>query len=126
MWIEETANHHFKFVEQFKDPLSDNYRRVSITFDRKTSHTRKEAQLVLAKKIDQKLREVGTPVTDFKIILLDVVHQWLNYFRQRVKFNTYRNNVSRAKHIVIAFGKDTIISRITPSLLTNYFGWIIE
>ncbi|MBA2913871.1 tyrosine-type recombinase/integrase [Limosilactobacillus frumenti] len=125
MWIEKRANHRFKFVEQYKDPLTDKYRRVCVTFNHNNYHTRKQAHLILSKRINQRLVISGDQILEPKIMLIEVVHQWLDNFRPRVKFNTYRNNVSRAKNIIKALGKDTIITRINSYLLTNYFDRLI-
>ena len=50
MWTEPTKTGKVKFVEQFKNPLTLKYTRVSITMDKKTNSTRKLAgiHLVLA------------------------------------------------------------------------------
>lgn len=42
-----------------------------------------------------------------------------------MKFNTYRNNLSRARHILLALGSDTLINRISAFLLNNYFDQLI-
>lgn len=125
MWIEKRANHRFKFVEQYKDPLTDKYRSVCVTYNRNNCHTRKQAHLVLSKRINQRLIISGDQILEPKIMLIEVVRQWLDNFKLRVKFNTYRNNVSRAKNIIKALGKDTIITRINSYLLTNYFDRLI-
>lgn len=125
MWIEKTSNHRCKFVEEYKDPLTDKYRRVCVTYDNNTSHSRKQAHLLLSKRINQRLVKTGEPIMQPKIVMVDVVRQWLEYFQHRVKFNTYRNNLSRAHHIVIALGRDTIVTRINSYILTSYFDNLI-
>lgn len=34
MWIEQRTENNYKFVEQYKDPLTNKYHRVSITLNR--------------------------------------------------------------------------------------------
>ena len=34
MWIEKRSAKSFKFVEQYKDPLTNKFHRVSVTFSR--------------------------------------------------------------------------------------------
>ena len=56
MWTEPTKTGKVKFVEQFKNPLTLKYTRVSVTMDKKTNTTRKLAQQTLNKRIEEKLR----------------------------------------------------------------------
>ena len=52
MWCEERANGKFKFVERYLNPITGIESKVSVTLDKNTSATRKRAQKILDKKID--------------------------------------------------------------------------
>lgn len=121
MWIEERANQRFKFVEQFRDPLTNRKRRVCVTYDRNTSHTRKEAQTVLTKRINQIMLSTGEIVPSSTITLGEITDMWLKYFKPRVKFNTFRNNLCRSKSILSALGRQTLLVKLSPFLLNQYF-----
>ena len=57
MWVEKQKNGNFKFVEQYIDPNKkgrNKYRRISVTFDRKTNRTIKEAERILLKRKPKK------------------------------------------------------------------------
>lgn len=57
MWCEERANGKFKFVERYLNPITGIESKVSVTLDKNTSATRKRAQKILDKKIDDSLKK---------------------------------------------------------------------
>ena len=126
MWIEKRSAKSFKFVEQYKDPLTNKFHRVSVTFSRNTTHTRKEANRVLTKKIHSRLRHYGIVSIKSNITLGELTIEWLQQLKRKVKFNTFQNNKSRTKGIISFFGSDALIQKISPSLLSNYIDFLIQ
>ena len=53
MWSEKTANGKVKFVERYKDPLTDKMERVSVTMEKNTASTRKQATALLNERIEE-------------------------------------------------------------------------
>ena len=47
MWAETTKDGKVKFREQYKDPLTGKYKKVSVTYDKNTNQTRRRAQIAL-------------------------------------------------------------------------------
>ena len=64
MWVEETKNGKFKFVERYTDYLTGKQKKVSVTLDKNTASSRKLAIEMLNKKIQDK-----TPSTNDKLTL---------------------------------------------------------
>lgn len=58
MWAETTKDGKVKFREQYKDPLTGKYKKVSVTYDKNTNQTRRKAQIALEQKIQSKLRNI--------------------------------------------------------------------
>ena len=54
MWAETTKDGKTKFREQYKDPLTGKYKKVSVTYDKNTNQTRRKAQIVLESNYSQK------------------------------------------------------------------------
>lgn len=50
MWIEELANGKFKYIERYTDPLTNKYKKVSVTLDKNSSQAQKKAGLILQEK----------------------------------------------------------------------------
>ena len=125
MWIEQRTENNYKFVEQYKDPLTNKYHRVSITFDRSTTHTRKKANQILEQKIHSRLSHYGLFQVKKHVTLNQLGKEWLIHFQHEVKFNTYRNNKSRVKEINYGLGANTLVEKITPLILSNYLEQLI-
>ena len=51
MWVERTQKGNFKFVEGYKDPNTGKTKRVSVTYEKNTSATRKQALKELSNRI---------------------------------------------------------------------------
>lgn len=84
MWIEKRSAKSFKFVEQYKDPLTNKFHRVSVTFSRNTTHTRKEANRVLTKKIHSRLRHYGIVSIKSDITLGELTIEWLQQLKEKL------------------------------------------
>lgn len=125
MWVEKRSKNNYKFVEQYKDPLTEKPKRVSITLGKNTAHTRKEAQAALEAKIREKLKHVIDGKIKEGVTLEELKEEWLPDYKLKVKAYTYYNGKSRAKNLVEGIGPDTIISKLTPKYLTNYLNDLI-
>lgn len=55
MWIEELDNGKVKYFERYKDPLTEKWRKVSVTMEKANRQVDKKALIILQEKIDQKL-----------------------------------------------------------------------
>ena len=57
MWAEPTKEGNVKFREEYKDPLTGKFIKVSATFDKNTNSTRRKAQILLDPKCQFKLEK---------------------------------------------------------------------
>ena len=51
MWIVKTKQGNYKFVDNFKNPLTNKYQEVSVTFGKNNNQVRKKAQMLIDEKI---------------------------------------------------------------------------
>lgn len=119
MWTEPTKTGKVKFVEQFKNPLTLKYTRVSITMDKETNTTRKIAQQTLNKRIEEKLRHLEDGQIKEGVTFRELIEEFDNYYQQTVKpssFASWRNLKAR---ILQNFNSDILVSKITNKYLTN-------
>ena len=58
MWVEQTKKGKYKYIERYTDPLTGKYRRVSVTLDKDTPQSRKQAQKAISKKIEDAEKDV--------------------------------------------------------------------
>lgn len=56
MWI-VTLKNRYKFVDNYKNPLTGKFQEVSCTFGKNNREVRKEAQRILDEKIRKKLEK---------------------------------------------------------------------
>ena len=63
MWIEETKNGKFKFVERYTDYITGKQKKVSVTMDKNTPKNRKLAIELLNKKMQNKVEVNPNDIT---------------------------------------------------------------
>lgn len=126
MWVEKRSKNNYKFVEQYKDPLTEKPRRVSITLSKNTAHTRKEAQAALEAKIRQRLRHVQDGSIKHGVTLAQLQDDWLTEYENLVKTHTYINAKSRAKKLVKDLGEDILVEKVTSALLEDYLNRLLH
>ena len=111
MWVEETKQGRYKFIERYTDPLTGKYKRVSIVLDKNTSQSRKQAQKALLDKIDQAGQEPD------KTTLSDLIEKYREEQKKTVKPSTYRRNYFACQTLISILGADTLVSRINAGYI---------
>lgn len=126
MWVEKRAKNNYKFVEQYKNPLTGKPKRVSVTLSKNTAHTRKEAQAALEAKIRSRLRHIQDSSIKHGVTLAQLKKDWLDEYKDLVKTHTYINAKSRAKKIVEDLGDDVLAEKVAPALLEDYLNRLLH
>ncbi|WP_270641172.1 tyrosine-type recombinase/integrase [Limosilactobacillus mucosae] len=119
MWTEPTKTGKVKFVEQFKNPLTLKYMRVSITMDKETNTTRKLAQQTLNKRIEEKLRHLEDGQIKEGVTFGELIEEFDNYYQQTVKLSTFASWKRLKACILKNFDSNILVSKITNKYLTN-------
>lgn len=119
MWTEPTKTGKVKFVEQFKNPLTLKYMRVSITMDKETNTTRKLAQQTLNKRIEEKLRRLEDGQIKEGVTFSELIEEFDGYYRQTVKPSSFAAWKNLKACILKNFNSDILVSKITNKYLTN-------
>lgn len=119
MWTEPTKTGKVKFVEQFKNPLTLKYTRVSITMDKETNTTRKIAQQTLNKRIEEKLRHLQDGQIKEGVTFGELIEEFDGYYRQTVKSSSFASWRNLKARILQNFNSDILVSKITNKYLTN-------
>ena len=69
MWIEDLPNEKYKYFERYRDPLTEKWKKVSVTLDKKTPRAQKAANTELLKKIKTLLaKKEGSDITFFRTL----------------------------------------------------------
>lgn len=135
MWVEKTQKGNFKFVESYKDPYSGKYKRISITYEKNTSATRKQAQKELSDKIHKAINK-GSHTTYNEAIevylnSIEVKQTTLLFksktFKRMAKFfddgNMYIDMVTSAYIRKFYMEENVYISRCDMDTLKIFFNW---
>ena len=81
MWPRKTKNGNWRFVDTFKNPQTNKWQEVSVTFGKNNAQVRKQAQLVLDQKIKNKLIEIQGGET--KITLSQLIKKYLKLAKKQ-------------------------------------------
>lgn len=121
MWAETTKDGKVKFREQYKDPLTGKYKKVSVTCDKNTNQTRRRAQIALESKIQSKLRHIQDGNIKKNVTLGEVIKEWEPVYKKQVLSGTYYSWSTYKKIIKDKIGFDVLINKITSKYLINLY-----
>ena len=115
MWVEELPNGKFKYFERYKDPLTEKWKKVSITLEKCNRQAEKKAQAYLQEKIDKKLSSKGDKNITYGQLKKEYLDQWL----PTVKDSTIRNNLNYDRHLQGVLSDDVYIKNITKKTVRD-------
>ena len=119
MWIEELKNGKYKFVERYEDYLTGKTRKVSVTLDKNTTTSRKQAQAALTAKIEKALKKDYAPAKD--ITLNDLVEEYRKDQVLTVKKSTYNRNYYGCNTLMHMLGGNTLVDRMSARYVHDSF-----
>lgn len=117
MWIEETKNGKYKFVERYEDYFTGKTKKVSVTLDRNTPQSRKTAQ----KTLDQKIAAAMEKTVKKDVSLKELVEEYRKDQKLTVKQSTYSRNFHACNAIMRMLGENTLVDRITAKYVRDKF-----
>lgn len=126
MWVEQLENGKVKFVERYTNPMTLNDHRVSVTMDRDTTRTRKQAQAALSAKIDKKLADITLTVKKPGIRLSELVELYRKSQSATVKSATYTRNYYACESLMRILGANTIVSFLSAGYVNEKFTLLEE
>ena len=119
MWCEEQKNGKVKYVERFMDPITNKSSKVSVTMDKDTNANRKRAQIVPQAKIDEKLKDLFTPVRKEDLTLSELAEIYLREQKKDLKLSTYKRNVYAIHKIVGYLGGESLVDSLNALYVKN-------
>ena len=85
MWTEAHKSGKVNFVERYKDPYTQKWRRTSILMEKDTPRIRKEAQKIL----DAKIADILSKLKSSEMLFTDLFDQWWTFLPARDKTLLY-------------------------------------
>lgn len=115
MWCEKLKNGKVKYFERYKDPLSLEWRRVSIVMEKDTSAIRKKAFDELQRKIDAKT----TLSNGSDLTLKQIYDKYIAYQEKTVKLSTLERNKRTLNKMVTLLGENVLIDKLTAQYVKD-------
>lgn len=117
MWIEELGNGKYRAVERYTDYLTGKQKKISITMDRNTAQSRKDAQRSLDARIAEKSQSQG----NCDCTLKRLVEAYRKGQKGEVKESTYNRNYYICNTLMRILGENVIIGRMTARYVKDKF-----
>lgn len=115
MWCEKLKSGKVKYFERYKDPLTLEWKRVSIVMEKDTSSMRKKAFEELQRKIDAKIMSSeGSNLT-----LKQILDKYIAYQEKTVKLSTLERNRRTLSKMIDLLGENVLIEQLTAQYIKN-------
>lgn len=116
MWTEAHKSGKVNFVERYKDPYTQKWRRTSVLIEKDTPRIRKEAQKIL----DAKIADILSKLKSSEMIFTDLFDQWWTFYQQEIKRTSIASLKGNIKEIRESFGIGIKVVNIDPKYVQNY------
>lgn len=119
MWMETLADGRFKYIERYKDPYTEKYKRKSIILTSDSKQAQKKAQ----KLLDEKIGKAEETATLSDINLHNLVEEWFSHHQKvhRIRPSTIRAYKAQQKVIFKKIDKDTLAKNADTKLFQTFF-----
>ena len=116
MWTEAHKSGKVNFVERYKDPYTQKWRRTSVLMEKDTPRIRKEAQKIL----DAKIADILSKLKSSEMLFTDLFDQWWGFYQQEIKPSSIASLRGNIRDIRESFGIDIKVVNIDPKYVQNY------
>ena len=116
MWTEAHKSGKVNFVERYKDPYTQKWRRSSVLMEKDTPRIRKEAQKIL----DAKIADILSKLKSSEMLFTDLFDQWWGFYQQEIKPSSIASLRGNIRDIRESFGIDIKVVNIDPKYVQNY------
>ncbi|HFU4360941.1 TPA: tyrosine-type recombinase/integrase [Streptococcus suis] len=116
MWTEAHKSGKVNFVERYKDPYTQKWRRTSVLMEKDTPRIRKEAQKIL----DAKIADILSKLKSSEMLFTDLFDQWWIFYQQEIKRSSIASLRGNIRDIRESFGIDIKVVNIDPKYVQDY------
>ncbi|MGF1957245.1 tyrosine-type recombinase/integrase [Enterococcus casseliflavus] len=115
MWSEPLGNGRYKFIERYKDPYTEKWKKTSTVLTSDSSRAWKNAQKILDKKIEEALSNYDKSDITFK----ELYEEWFVYYQKHVKRTSWTKVPKMMKHIQKVISDDVLVRNIDENMIRN-------
>ena len=116
MWTEAHKSGKVNFVERYKDPYTQKWKRTSVLMEKDTPRIRKEAQKIL----DAKIADILSKLKSSEMLFTDLFDQWWGFYQQEIKRSSIASLRGNIRDIRESFGIDIKVVNIDPKYVQDY------
>ncbi|MCL4922071.1 MULTISPECIES: tyrosine-type recombinase/integrase [Streptococcus] len=116
MWPEAHESGKVNFVERYRDPYTQKWKRTSVLMEKDTPRIRKEAQKIL----DAKIADILSKLKSSEMLFTDLFDQWWTFYQQEIKRTSIASLKGNIKEIRDSFGLGIKVVNIDPKYVQNY------
>ncbi|HEM4973359.1 TPA: site-specific integrase [Streptococcus suis] len=116
MWPEAHESGKVNFVERYRDPYTQKWKRKSVLMEKDTPRIRKEAQKIL----DAKIADILSKLKSSEMLFTDLFDQWWTFYQQEIKRTSIASLKGNIKEIRDSFGLGIKVVNIDPKYVQNY------
>lgn len=116
MWPEAHESGKVNFVERYRDPYTQKWKRKSVLMEKDTPRIRKEAQKIL----DAKIADTLSKLKSSEMLFTDLFDQWWTFYQQEIKRTSIASLKGNIKEIRDSFGLGIKVVNIDPKYVQNY------
>ncbi|HFI0052536.1 TPA: tyrosine-type recombinase/integrase [Streptococcus suis] len=116
MWTEAHKSGKVNFVERYKDPYTQKWRRTSVLMEKDTPRIIKEAQKIL----DAKIADILSKLKSSEMLFTNLFDQWWGFYQQEIKRSSITSLRGNIRDIRESFGIDIKVVNIDPKYVQNY------
>lgn len=116
MWPEAHESGKVNFVERYRDPYTQKWKRKSVLMEKDTPRIRKEAQKIL----DAKIADTLSKLKSSEMLFTDLFDQWWTFYQQEIKRTSIASLRGNIRDIRESFGIDIKVVNIDPKYVQNY------
>ena len=117
MWVEELENGKYRAVERYTDYLTGKQKKVSITIEKNTAKSRKDAQRTLDARIAEKCKSAE----NHEYTLKELVEEYRKGQKGEIKESTYGRNYYICNTLMRILGENVIVGHMTSRYVKNKF-----
>ncbi|EOT42787.1 tyrosine-type recombinase/integrase [Enterococcus dispar] len=119
MWMETLPDGRFKYIERYKDPYTEKYKRKSVILTSDSKQAQKKAQ----KLLDEKIGKAEETATLSDINLHDLAEEWFTHHQKvhRIRPSTIRSYEAQQKVIFDKIDKNTLAKNADTKLFQTFF-----
>ena len=116
MWTEAHKSGKVNFVERYKDPYTQKWKRTSVLMEKDTPRIRKEAQKIL----DAKIADILSKLKASEMLFTDLFDQWWAFYQQEIKRSSIASLRGNIKEISESSAIGIKVVKIDPKYIQNY------